>query len=147
MKGTDPVKSKCVLIVDDDPDVHAVLKKRLQYHGYQCVSSYTVDAALMNLKRLRPDLVILDLGFPDDDGIEFLMCAQIYLPANCKVPPVIVLSSHDENEVVRRALKMGALGFISKPYDPEKLLSMIEDSIGESSRSSEECAPRQPAHP
>lgn len=122
---------RVVLIIDDDHDVHAMLKKRLEHSGFSCVSLFTVETAMLNLERIHPDLVLLDLGFPDEDGTTFLKHAKDYLSLDTPMPPVIVMSSHDDERIMRQAMSIGARGFIGKPYDPVELLEMIEDSIDE----------------
>jgi two-component system KDP operon response regulator KdpE len=123
------MEHKTILIVDDDPDVHAVLKKRFERDGYVCISVFTVEVALTHFARIDPDLVILDIGFPDEDGMEFLRSAQRYLPPGRRMPPVIVLSSLDDDIFIKAALRMGAAGYVMKPYDHELLKYMIEDSL------------------
>lgn len=123
------MEHKTILIVDDDPDVHAVLKKRFEREGYICISVFTVEVALTHLARIDPDIVILDIGFPDEDGMEFLRSAHEYLPPGRRMPPVIVLSSLDDDIFIKTALRMGAAGYVMKPYDHELLKYMVEDSL------------------
>ncbi len=124
------MRQKTVLIIDDDPDIHAMLKKRLEHHGLKCASSMTVESALSNLLRIKPDLVLLDLGFPDEDGGDFLQDAKTILSSKkFKVPPIIILSAVDDEATIRKMLDKGAAGFITKPYDPIKLLDLIDDSL------------------
>lgn len=108
-----------------------MLKKRLEYNGFHCVSIFTIEAALSNLKRIHPDLVLLDLGFPEDDGMTFLKQAKRYIAPSSHLPPIIVMSSHDDKAVVNQALARGAKGFLPKPYDAELLMDMIETSLDE----------------
>ncbi len=136
---------KTILIIDDDPDIHAMLKKRLERVGFECFSAYTVEVALTCLKRIDPDLVILDLGFPDGDGFDFLRSAKGFMLPGKAVPPIIVLSSIDDDPFVRAAIRLGAVGYVTKPYDHEALLDMVEDSI--SGNSSDEEADGESRHP
>ncbi len=121
---------KKILIVDDDPDIQLTLKKRLESHGFSCASAASIDVALEQLETVRPDLVILDLGFHGANGTAFLQNAKFHLPPGEKVPPILVLSCFNDKDIVDYVLDYGAVGFIAKPYDPKALISTIQDYIG-----------------
>lgn len=120
---------KRILVVDDDPEIYSLLKKRLEYNGYDCRGASTVEEALMHLQQVKPDLVILDLGFQRVNGTAFLKNAQEWLPPNTKNPPIIVVSGYNQQEIVDYVLEAGAVGFVSKPVDTQVLLSMIHEHI------------------
>lgn len=120
---------KEILIVEDDNDTQTLLRKRLEHKGFECISTDTVEAALEILKNKSPDLVILDLGLPRINGTAFLTSMRQWLPKGRPVPPVIVLSGHNEKEIVDLVLDEGASGFLSKPVDPEILTSMISNYL------------------
>ncbi|MBI2339989.1 MAG: response regulator [Deltaproteobacteria bacterium] len=123
------MKKKQILIVDDDPDVQRLVKKRLQFHGFQCACVSFVETALESLKKSKPNLVILDLGLLHADGTAFLKHAKEWLPEGEETPPIIVLSGHKEQELVDYCLENGASGFIIKPIDPHALVSMVHDYV------------------
>lgn len=121
------MSAKQILIVEDDPDLQSLLRKRLERHGFHCTSAFSVEAALEKLGE-GPDLVILDLGFKKTNGTAFLsVCKE---PGE-KTPPIIVLSGHTEQGVVDYVLDQGASRFLSKPVDPELLLSTVRDCMTE----------------
>lgn len=119
---------KRVLIVDDDPDMCFMLEKRLRNHGFECHSSSTVKDAIENIETTKPDLILLDLMFNGPNGTALLHAAK-NLPDQETVPPILVLSGCNEEEVVDYVLDNGASGYIRKPVDPEVLLSMINEYI------------------
>lgn len=121
------MSKKRILVVDDDEILQAMLKKRLEFHGFECLSAYTVEAALDCLKNMRPDLILVDLGFKKIDGTAFLQHARQWLPENYQMPPMIVLSAHNEKDIVNYCLDEGASGFIAKPFNPDELITMIEN--------------------
>lgn len=120
---------KKILIVDDDQDVQSLLKKRLEFNGFDCTCASTVEAGLKQLKALNPNLVILDLGFRKANGTAFLKSAREWLADDAELPPVLVLSCHNEKEIVDYVLDSGATSFITKPFDTSNLISKVQQHI------------------
>jgi DNA-binding response OmpR family regulator len=127
--GESIMTAKRILIVDDDLDIQATLKKRLEHQGFKCTCSSSVGKALEQLKEVKPNLVILDLGFRGANGTAFLQLARQWLPAEAKLPPVIILSAYHERDVVDYAMEMGAVRFIAKPFDANTLISTLNDYL------------------
>lgn len=123
---------KKILLVDDDADTLALLKKRLEAHGFECVLCRSVEAAMEALRLHNPDLVLLDLMFHGADGTAFLAWAR----SQEKSPPIIVISGMHEKEVIDYVMDMGAASFIKKPIDSHKLVRVIHDSLETSSAGS-----------
>lgn len=110
-----------VLIVDDDRSIQATLGGWLQRHGYVISSAITASAGLAALSREEPDVVLLDLGLPDADGLEALVEIHSRRPEVA----VIIVTAQDSLDNAIESIKRGAFHFISKPYVPEELLSLI----------------------
>lgn len=123
------IDKKRILIVDDDPDIQALLKKRLEFGGFACDSAFTIESALKKMGEENPNLVILDLGFSGADGTAFLKNVHQWLPKNHRAPSVIVLSGHHEQDIVEYVMDLGATAFLKKPFDPDVLLSMVNGYI------------------
>lgn len=117
--------NKKILIVDDDPSVQFVVKKRLKNTGFDCESAMTVEEGLEKLQSWEPDLVILDLGFAGVDGADFLQSVKSTQMADTKIPPIIVMSCYNEKDIIDYVIDMGATKFIAKPYDPSDLVSAV----------------------
>lgn len=110
-----------VLIVDDDRSVVSTLSGWLQRHGYGISTASTAAAGLAALARETPDVVLLDLGLPDADGLETLAEIHSRLPHAA----VIIVTAQDSLDNAIESIKRGAFHFISKPYVPEELLSLL----------------------
>ena len=114
-----------VLIIDDERPVLMTLEALLKRHGYQVETAPTATQGLKVLKSKSPTLVLLDLRLPDADGLEMLERIKSELP---KVQ-VIILTAHDSLHNAIESIKRGAYHFISKPYAPEELLSLVEKAL------------------
>jgi DNA-binding NtrC family response regulator len=114
-----------VLIVDDERPVLMTLEALLKRHGYQVETAPTAAQGLKALKSKSPTLVLLDLRLPDADGLEMLDRIKTELPE----VQVIILTAHDSLHNAIESIKRGAYHFISKPYAPEELLSLVEKAL------------------
>lgn len=111
-----------VLVVDDDPDIQLLLRLELQAEGYVVVTADNGLEALDRIPALLPDVVLLDVMMPELDGWGVL--EQLDEPK----PAVIVISglATDRAGHYRHAVELGALGFVSKPFDSAKLLELVQ---------------------
>lgn len=114
-----------VLIIDDERPVLMTLEALLKRHGYQVETAPTAAQGLKVLKLKSPTLVLLDLRLPDADGLEMLDRIKTELPE----VQVIILTAHDSLHNAIESIKRGAYHFISKPYAPEELLSLVEKAL------------------
>src|SRR5205814_520714 len=114
-----------VLIIDDERPVLMTLEALLKRHGYQVDTASTAAQGLKVLKSKSPTLVLLDLRLPDADGLEMLDRIKNELPE----VQVIILTAHDSLHNAIESIKRGAFHFISKPYAPEELLSLVEKAL------------------
>jgi DNA-binding NtrC family response regulator len=114
-----------VLIIDDERPVLMTLEALLKRHGYQVDTAPTAVQGLKALKSKPPTLVLLDLRLPDADGLEMLERIKTELPQ----VQVIILTAHDSLHNAIESIKRGAYHFISKPYAPEELLSLVEKAL------------------
>ncbi len=114
-----------VLIVDDERPVLMTLEALLKRHGYQVDTAPTATQGLKLLKSKPPKIVLLDLRLPDADGLEMLDRIKTELPQ----VQVIILTAHDSLHNAIESIKRGAYHFISKPYAPEELLSLVEKAL------------------
>src|SRR5881397_851467 len=114
-----------VLIIDDERPVLMTLEALLKRHGYQVDTAPTATQGLKALNSKPPTLVLLDLRLPDADGLEMLDRIKTELPQ----VQVIILTAHDSLHNAIESIKRGAYHFISKPYAPEELLSLVEKAL------------------
>ena len=109
-----------ILVVDDEPNILATIVPLLRAQGYDVFTAMNGRGALEAVERDDPDLIILDLGLPDLDGV--VVCSQIRADHNT---PIVVLSARGaENDKVR-ALDAGADDYVTKPFGSEELLARI----------------------
>jgi DNA-binding NtrC family response regulator len=114
-----------VLIIDDERPVLMTLEALLKRHGYDVDTAATASQGVKLLKSNSPSLVLLDLQLPDAHGLEMLDRIKTELPE----VPVVILTAHDSLHNAIESIKRGAYHFISKPYAPEELLSLVEKAL------------------
>jgi two-component system KDP operon response regulator KdpE len=113
-----------VLVVDDEPPIRKLLRMGLGTQGYQMLDAPNAKTAL-ELMTEKPDLVILDLGLPDMQGLELLRQIR-QLREDL---PIVVLSSRDDEVAKVKALDLGADDYITKPFGMEELLARIRAAL------------------
>ncbi len=113
-----------ILVVDDEPNIQAAVRPLLTSSGYEVFSAMTGRAALDAVERHNPDVVVLDLGLPDMDGIE--VCRLI---REERAVPVIVLSARGAEKDKVHALDAGADDYVTKPFGSEELLARIRVAL------------------
>jgi DNA-binding NtrC family response regulator len=119
------MKNHRILVIDDERPILLTLEALLQRHGYQVETAPTASQGLKLLKTKSPSLVLLDLQLPDAEGLQTLDSIKIDSPEM----PVIILTAHDSLHNAIESIKRGAYHFISKPYAPEELLSLVEKAL------------------
>ena len=124
-RSTLPEKTqiKNILIIDDEKDLCQLLGDTLSSHGYNVESANTRREAMSSLKSRSPDLVFLDLKLPDGDGLRLLSCIKKINPSTA----VNIISAYGTEEVRDKARKLGAYGFIDKPFSEETILRNIRE--------------------
>jgi two-component system KDP operon response regulator KdpE len=116
-----PIK---ILVVDDEPQIRTLLKVTLGRAGYAVAEAADARQAL-NAKSIdKPDLVLLDLGLPDRDGLELVQSLRAE-PRSA----LIVISARDQTEQKVAALDLGADDYLTKPFDTEELLARVRASL------------------
>ena len=113
-----------VLVVDDEPPIRKLLRMGLGTQGYQIIDAANATAAL-DLLAEKPDLVILDLGLPDMQGLELLRRIR----AQREDLPIVVLSSRGDEVTKVEALDLGADDYVTKPFGMEELLARIRAAL------------------
>lgn len=109
-----------IVIIEDDPLISKLLERVLGDEGYQPVVAETLKKGLIACSTHKPDLIILDLGLPDGDGMELLSAYRQYNNA-----PVIIVSARDMEKTKVQALDSGADDYLTKPFSSEELLARV----------------------
>jgi two-component system, OmpR family, KDP operon response regulator KdpE len=122
-----------ILVVDDERAIRRFLRASLAAHGYHVFEAATAQQGLEATTTVRPDLIILDLGLPDLDGIDVTRQLREW----SKVP-IVVLSvrGHDEDKIA--ALDAGADDYLTKPFSTGELLARIRVAMRHAAREAEE---------
>jgi len=113
-----------VLVVDDEPQILRALRINLRVREYEVHVAATGGEALQMASRYPPDLVILDLGLPDLDGVEVIQGLRGWTKA-----PIIVLSGRADSSDKVEALDAGADDYITKPFGVEELLARMRAAV------------------
>jgi two-component system KDP operon response regulator KdpE len=114
-----------VLVVDDEPPLLRALVLNLTHRGYEVATASTANGALEQIRRLPPDLLILDLGLPDLDGLDIIRELRNREP----MLPVIVLSARSSSQDKVTALDLGAVDYVAKPFDMNELIARVRAGI------------------
>lgn len=109
-----------MLVVEDDPYIRSLLTMMLKEEGYHITEALTGKEALSLFYANRPQIVLLDLGLPDVDGLEI-----IRLIRSKAQTPIVVISARDEETDIVKALDDGADDYITKPFYPGELLARL----------------------
>jgi len=118
-------ENRRILIVDDERPILLTLEALLGRRGYEVETAATASLGLKLLKTKSPALVLLDLQLPDAEGLETLDQIKTDFPE----VQVVILTAHDSLNNAIESIKRGAYHFISKPYAPEELLSLVEKAL------------------
>lgn len=110
-----------VLIVDDDPFIVKLFIEHLSAHGYKCMGAENGQAGLNSVFQNEPDIVLLDIMMPVMDGLTMLE----ELRKTSEVP-VIIMSAFGSPENVEKARALGIECFLTKPFDLEVLVEMLD---------------------
>ena len=110
----------CILVIEDDTSVRNLMTTTLKAHDYRYLTASTGETGIMEASSHNPDVVLLDLGLPDMDGIEVIKKIRTW--SNM---PIIVLSARSEDSDKIEALDMGADDYLTKPFSVEELLARL----------------------
>ncbi len=116
--------ASCILIVEDEDTVSSFIALMLSSNGYICLQARSGREALVLFDQESPDLILLDMGLPDQDGAEVLRT----LRKQSTVPVIVVSARGHEREKVK-ALDLGADDYITKPFGTEELLARIRTAL------------------
>lgn len=112
------------MIVEDDPVIRQFVRRALEGAGLRVSEAATLARGLIEAGTRKPDLVILDLGLPDGDGLDFITALRVWSPV-----PVIVLSARVEETDKVAALDVGADDYLTKPFGVAELLARVRVAL------------------
>ena len=118
-----------ILVVDDEPQIRRFLKTTLEVHGYEVALAEHGRVALEQITAWRPDVILLDLGLPEIDGLEVTRRVREWSDV-----PIIVLSVRDREADKVAALNLGADDYLTKPFGTGELLARIQVALRHTTR-------------
>ena len=113
-----------ILVVEDERAILEIITFFLEDEGYQVLQALNGEAALSLLEEAKPDLIISDIRMPGMDG--FALCEEVRSNPDFVQLPFIFLTGRDERADVRRGMGLGADDYLTKPFEPEELLSAVQ---------------------
>jgi CheY-like chemotaxis protein len=122
---------KRILIVDDDKQIALLLASRLKANKYEVVVAYDAVQAVAKAFSEKPDLILLDIKMPAGGGISVMDNLRNSGDANIALTPVMVVTAYASPEIQQKVKEMGAVDFISKPFEAEDILPRIRKALGE----------------
>lgn len=121
-----------VLVVDDEPDIRELIQMNLELAGYRVATAADGREALEAVQREAPDAILLDLMMPDVDGWAVLDQLKSRSGRDLSEIPVFMITARTEPQTRLRGGIEGALRYITKPFDPAKLVEMLGDALAPS---------------
>jgi len=115
---------RTILVVDDEPHIRRLIRTTLARAGYAVVEAETAKQAMESLRRDKPDVVLLDLGLPDRDGLELVPLIKQQSTAT-----LLVVSAREATEQKVTALDLGADDYVTKPFDTDELLARVRTGL------------------
>ena len=120
-----------VLLIEDEPEIRRFLRTTLPANGYRLFEAETGQEGLVEAKARNPDVILLDLGLPDMDGVDIIRNLREWAPM-----PIIILSARDHEQAKVSALDAGADDYVTKPFGINELLARLRTALRHAARPS-----------
>lgn len=121
--------AKKILVVDDEENIVTMVEARLMGNGYDVITASDGQEGLAKARSEKPDLIILDIMLPKIDG--YKVCRMLKFDEQYKHIPVILFSARTQDSDLETGKQQGADAYITKPFQPEALLSKIKELLPE----------------
>lgn len=121
---TDPT----ILIVEDEKDTVEMYRIVLEVEGYQVMVAYTLQGAIKQLEKKKPDLILLDVALRGTSGLD--LCEKIRRDPELEDLPIVIISNLDSPEEIKAGLEAGANVYLTKPISQNELLEAVQQNLG-----------------
>ncbi|WP_170323874.1 response regulator transcription factor [Cryptosporangium phraense] len=113
-----------IVIAEDDPDIRAMITEKLSRAGHQVTATEDGAAALVEVRRKVPDVVVLDMQMPGLSGLDVVRLLRA--DRSTAEVPVIMVTSHSQPQYIGESFNSGVNDFLAKPFSPKELAARIE---------------------
>lgn len=121
---------KRVLLIEDEPDFHRLAVRALEREGYETTGVTNLEDAAAALGGTLPDLVVLDVGLPDGDGVSF--CKKLRADARTERLPILLFTVRSELAQIQDGLEAGADDYLIKPFNPQHFVQRVSRALDKS---------------
>lgn len=129
-----PIRSKKILLIDDEPIIVKLVSSRLQANGYDVITASNGQEGLQKARTEQPDLIILDVMLPKMDG--YRVCRLLKYDDKYRRIPIIMFSARVQTEDQEKGMMAGADAYLTKPFNPQTLLGKIEELLANQNKPS-----------
>ena len=116
-----------ILIVEDERDTVEMYRIVLEVEGYQVMVAYTLQGAIKQLEKKKPDLVLLDVALRGTSGLD--LCEKIRRDPELEDLPIVIISNLDSPEDIKAGLDAGANAYLTKPISQDELLEAVHQNL------------------
>jgi DNA-binding response OmpR family regulator len=116
-----------ILIVEDERDAVEMYRIVLEVEGYQVIVAYTLQAAIKQLEKVKPDLVLLDVVLRGSSGLD--LCEKVRKDPELEDLPIVIISNLDSPEDIKAGLDAGANAYLTKPISQDELLEAVHQNL------------------
>jgi DNA-binding response OmpR family regulator len=121
-----------ILVADDDPSILRLLQLNFELEGFEVLTASDGEEALAKALSSSPDIVVLDVMMPGLDGWE--VCRRLKEDETMRDVPVILLTALGQEAERRHGLEIGAAEYLQKPFDPDRLVSVVKSTLAGAGR-------------
>jgi len=121
-----PENGRSVLVVEDDPEINELVGAYVQIAGFEYESALTGTQAVEKARVVHPALIVLDVMLPDFDGFE--VARRLKGESHTREIPIVMLTALDREEYRQKGKTAGAVDYLTKPFDPDRLMDAIREN-------------------
>ena len=121
-----PENGRSVLVVEDDPEINELVGAYVQIAGFEYDRALTGEQAVERARAGHPALIVLDVMLPDFDGFE--VARRLKGEVRTREIPIVMLTALDREEYRQKGRTAGAVDYLTKPFDPDRLMDAIKDN-------------------